>query len=176
MAERLLSVDVHYVPSSTRVTPLICVSTAPTCCCTNAVKPCEDAQTDPIRASSIAHSAREFLREARSPAHTFVSPFLCGLVPAYERNSLDLGGECERVPVLCISRAPAYHCRIMVPALRRASYQDVLDAPPNMTAEVIDGELHLQPKPAPPHVFAESSLTIGLMEFDKRSGGNGPRG
>jgi hypothetical protein len=36
-------------------------------------------------------------------------------------------------------------------ANRPASYQDVLDAPPNMVAEIIRGALHLQPRPAMPH-------------------------
>ena len=30
----------------------------------------------------------------------------------------------------------------------RATYQDVLDAPENMVAELIRGALHLQPRPA----------------------------
>ncbi len=42
----------------------------------------------------------------------------------------------------------------------RATYQDVLDAPPHMVAEVIDGKLYLNPRPAPPHAFASSILLI----------------
>jgi hypothetical protein len=37
----------------------------------------------------------------------------------------------------------------MTAQTRPATYQDVLDAPENMTAEIIDGEL---PRPWPPHV------------------------
>ena len=35
---------------------------------------------------------------------------------------------------------------------RRATYQDVLDAPPRMVAEVISGTLHTHPGPAMRHV------------------------
>ena len=41
---------------------------------------------------------------------------------------------------------------------RRADYQDVLNAPAHMVAEVIDGALHTQPRPAPAHTFASSAL------------------
>ena len=41
---------------------------------------------------------------------------------------------------------------------RRATYQDVLDAPPHMVAEVLDGTLHTQPRPASRHAWASSGL------------------
>jgi len=41
---------------------------------------------------------------------------------------------------------------------REATYQDVLDAPENMVAEIIDGELVLSPRPAMPHTIATSFL------------------
>ena len=47
---------------------------------------------------------------------------------------------------------------------RPASYQDVLDAPPHMVAELIHGALHLHPRPAPPHVIAGSSLGGELFQ------------
>ena len=34
----------------------------------------------------------------------------------------------------------------------RATYQDVLNAPPHKVAEIVDGTLHLNPRPAPRHV------------------------
>jgi Uma2 family endonuclease len=43
-------------------------------------------------------------------------------------------------------------------ARRRTTYQDVLDAPPHKAAEVIDGVLHLHPRPAFPHALAHSGL------------------
>ena len=41
---------------------------------------------------------------------------------------------------------------------RPATYQDVLDAPPNMVAELIRGALHVQPRPRSPHALAASAL------------------
>ena len=41
---------------------------------------------------------------------------------------------------------------------RRATYQDVLDAPRNRVAEVVDGVLHTNPRPALRHAHASSSL------------------
>ena len=36
-------------------------------------------------------------------------------------------------------------------SIRRANYQDVLDAPAHLVAEIIDGTLHTHPRPAMPH-------------------------
>ena len=41
---------------------------------------------------------------------------------------------------------------------KRATYQDVLDAPPHKVAEVIDGVLYTMPRPAVPHSIAGSAL------------------
>ena len=61
------------------------------------------------------------------------------------------------------------------PTIRQpATYQDVLDAPANMVAELIEGALHVQPRPASRHVRASSSLGDELMSpFDKGRGGPG---
>jgi Uma2 family endonuclease len=61
------------------------------------------------------------------------------------------------------------------PARRRATYEDVLAAPPHMVAEIIDGELHLQPPPAKPHAAAASALGEELGPPFKRGKG-GPGG
>ncbi|HZV84315.1 MAG TPA: hypothetical protein VFF48_04935 [Brevundimonas sp.] len=45
---------------------------------------------------------------------------------------------------------------------RPATYQDVLDAPPNMVAEIVGGELHLHPRPAGPHTVAASALGASI--------------
>jgi hypothetical protein len=58
---------------------------------------------------------------------------------------------------------------------RPATYQDVLDAPPNMVAEIIRGALHLQPRPAMPHAFAGSSLG-GELDGPFQKGRGGPGG
>lgn len=46
---------------------------------------------------------------------------------------------------------------------RRATYQDVLTAPPHKVAEVINGRLHLFPRPALPHCAAASVLGAELV-------------
>ena len=57
-------------------------------------------------------------------------------------------------------------------ARRRATYQDVLDAPAHQVAEVVDGTLHTHPRPARPHARASSVLggKIG-GPFDYDAGG-----
>lgn len=60
-------------------------------------------------------------------------------------------------------------------AKRRATYQDVLDAPEHLVAEIIDGELSLLPRPATPHAAAASALGEELGPPFKRGKG-GPGG
>jgi len=60
-------------------------------------------------------------------------------------------------------------------ARRQATYQDVLDAPEHLVAEIIDGELHLNPRPAKPHSAATSALGDELGPPFKRGKG-GPGG
>lgn len=58
---------------------------------------------------------------------------------------------------------------------RPATYQDVLDAPPNMVAELVGGALHLHPRPAPRHARAGSTLGVEIGgPFDR--GRDGPGG
>jgi Uma2 family endonuclease len=60
------------------------------------------------------------------------------------------------------------------PARRRATYDDVLAAPPHHVAQVIDGELDLQPRPAGPHALAASTLGMDLgTPFQRGRGGPG---
>lgn len=60
------------------------------------------------------------------------------------------------------------------PAPRIATYADVLAAPEHTVAQLIDGELHLQPRPAGPHAFAASGLGIDLgTPFQRGRGGPG---
>lgn len=61
------------------------------------------------------------------------------------------------------------------PARKLATYGDVLAAPPNMTAQVIGGDLHLQPRPSKPHTIATSALGEELGPPFKRGRG-GPGG
>lgn len=46
-----------------------------------------------------------------------------------------------------------------------ATYQDVLDAPPNMVAEIFNGVLHVQPRPASPHVYTGTKLTSRIDRY-----------
>ena len=50
---------------------------------------------------------------------------------------------------------------------RKATYQDVQDAPENMVAQLIDGELYLHARPVDPHVFASVEM---LFEIKLRYG------
>ncbi|MEL6185983.1 MAG: Uma2 family endonuclease [Myxococcota bacterium] len=61
------------------------------------------------------------------------------------------------------------------PARAGATYQDVLDAPEHMVAELIDGDLYLQPRPAKPHAEAASVLGM-LLGPPFRLGRGGPGG
>ena len=45
---------------------------------------------------------------------------------------------------------------------RRATYQDVLDAPAHLVAEIIERDLYLRPRPAPREVLAKTRLGAGL--------------
>ena len=57
---------------------------------------------------------------------------------------------------------------------RRATYQDVLDAPPHRVAEIVDGVLHTSPQPAMSHALATSSLGNDLAgPFQFGRGGPG---
>lgn len=59
---------------------------------------------------------------------------------------------------------------------RRASYQDVLDAPEHLVAEIVDGVLHTHPRPAPLHAYAYATLGAKLRSLFGRGGGNGAGG
>ena len=57
---------------------------------------------------------------------------------------------------------------------RRATYQDVLDAPAHRVAEIVDGTLYTHPRPAMPHALASSSLGADLSSpFQFGRGGPG---
>ena len=57
---------------------------------------------------------------------------------------------------------------------RRATYQDVLDAPPHQVAEIVDGALYTHPRPASRHARAGSSLGMKIgTPFDDGIGGPG---
>lgn len=60
------------------------------------------------------------------------------------------------------------------PAKKRATYQDVLDAPSDVVAELLFGALYTSPRPAPAHARTASLLGIDLGgPFDRGRGGPG---
>ena len=62
----------------------------------------------------------------------------------------------------------------IAPTPRRATYQDVLDAPPHQVAEIIDGTLYTHPRPASRHARSGASLIVEIGgPFDRGRGGPG---
>ena len=61
-------------------------------------------------------------------------------------------------------------------AARPATYQDVLDAPAHLVAELIGGTLHTHPRPAPRHATAGAALLSRLHPPFDRGGDDGPGG
>lgn len=59
------------------------------------------------------------------------------------------------------------------PAKKLATYQDVLDAPEHLVAELIRGSLSLLPRPRPKHARAASRIGMGLAGFDGAGAGPG---
>ncbi len=73
-----------------------------------------------------------------------------------------------------MNRAGAAARRGRPEASPRATYQDVLDVPAHRVAEIVDGTLHTQPRPAMPHALASSRLGGELTgPFDRGRGGPG---
>lgn len=65
----------------------------------------------------------------------------------------------------------------MGPARRRATYDDLLQVPGHMVAEIVDGELYATPRPASPHARAASGVGSDLWGlFDRPPGGPGGPG
>ena len=60
------------------------------------------------------------------------------------------------------------------PAHRHASYEDLLQVPEHLVAEILNGELHTHPRPAPKHTFSASAIGGKLFDpFGTGSGGPG---
>lgn len=58
----------------------------------------------------------------------------------------------------------------------KATYDDVLQAPPDKVAEILDGDLVLSPRPAPRHALASSEIGGSLVQPFGRPGGRGRGG
>lgn len=60
------------------------------------------------------------------------------------------------------------------PVKRRATYDDLLQVPPHRVAEIVDGDLHVSPRPPSRPTLAASVLGFGLVAaFDRGRGGPG---
>ena len=63
---------------------------------------------------------------------------------------------------------------MVAPKRSRATYADVLAAPPHVVAEILDGDLSLSPRPAGPHALVASVLSEELgPPFHRGRGGPG---
>lgn len=60
------------------------------------------------------------------------------------------------------------------PAERPATYEDLLRVPAHRVAEILDGQLHTHPRPAPRHAVSTSALSGKLFDpFGTGRGGPG---
>lgn len=60
------------------------------------------------------------------------------------------------------------------PVRKRATYDDLLEVPDHLVAEIVDGDLHTSPRPAAPHTLATSVLGSELgPPFHRGRGGPG---
>jgi Uma2 family endonuclease len=63
---------------------------------------------------------------------------------------------------------------VSTPVRRPASYEDLLKVPEHLVAEIVDGELHTSPRPAPRHAIGASELGADLVAaFSRGRGGPG---
>jgi Uma2 family endonuclease len=60
----------------------------------------------------------------------------------------------------------------------RATYEDLLEVPDHLVAEILDGDLYATPRPAAPHARAATILGADIVPpFDREGGGSaGPGG
>jgi Uma2 family endonuclease len=59
-------------------------------------------------------------------------------------------------------------------AARRTPYDELLGLPEGLTGEILDGQLHTQPRPSGPHVLVDSALGDELIgPFQRGRGGPG---
>ena len=65
---------------------------------------------------------------------------------------------------------------MVTPALKQATYQDILDLPEHVVGEIVGGVLHASPRPAASHARATTSIVGSLSGPFDFGGGNGPGG
>lgn len=63
------------------------------------------------------------------------------------------------------------------PSFREATYDDIVALPENVVGEILDGELVVSPRLAPPHARSSTAIAMEMSPFDRRAGDpNGPGG
>ena len=60
------------------------------------------------------------------------------------------------------------------PADKQATYDDLLSLPENLVGEILNGQLHAHPRPAPRHAQAYSALGGNLWNPFHKGGAGGP--
>ncbi len=58
-------------------------------------------------------------------------------------------------------------------AKRQARYEDLFELPANMVGEIVNGELHVSPRPAMKHALAATYMSAGVIGHYGRGGGTG---
>jgi Uma2 family endonuclease len=64
----------------------------------------------------------------------------------------------------------------MVTARARPTYADILALPEHLTGQILAGELHVMPRPAPPHVSTQTLVATDLCFPFQFGRGGGPGG
>jgi Uma2 family endonuclease len=60
------------------------------------------------------------------------------------------------------------------PVRKRTTYDDLIEVPEHLVAEIVDGDLYVSPRPAGPHTLATSGLGVSIGgPFDLGRGGPG---
>ena len=73
-----------------------------------------------------------------------------------------------------MTTGPTFGLELAEPAEREATYEDLLQAPPHLVAEILCGRLQTHPRPAPRHARSSSALTGKLFDpYDSGDGGPG---
>lgn len=73
-----------------------------------------------------------------------------------------------------LNPAEAFERTMAEPASREATYEDLLRVPPPLVAEILYGQLHTHPRPAPRHARAASRLGGKIINpYDGGEGGPG---
>ena len=81
---------------------------------------------------------------------------------------------CVRLFSSRIGYAISMQQQLMESKACKATYQDVLNAPEHLVAEIIQGVLHTYPRPASPHARTSSTLGVEIGgPFDQGRGGPG---